>query len=126
MGNVLFVDDDLARLAQVRQLLVGKFDVEPAFTAWDGVAAAMMYKPALVLFNLAAPVMTGPEALRLIRSEEASRELPVLGFTDPRDPELEEAALRSGCTRMLENLLDPALPQLLQSCLPAPEPDSGG
>ena len=124
MGNVLLVDDVLDRLAQVRQVLEGKFDVEPAFNAWDGVGAALMYKPTLVLFNLAAPIMTGPEALRLIRSEEALQELPILGFTAPRDPELEKASLKNGCTRILEDPLDPALPQLLQSCLPAPEADS--
>ena len=113
MGNVLLVDDDLNRLAQVRQLLDGKFDVEPAFNAWDGVGAALMYKPTLVLFNLASPIMTGPEALRLIRSEEVLQELPIFGFT-----------LKYGCTRILENLLDPSLPQLFQSCLSASESDS--
>ena len=124
MGNVLLVDDDLNRLAQVRQLLDGKFDVEPAFNAWDGVGAALMYKPTLVLFNLSSPIMTGPEALRLIRSEEVLQKLPILGFTEPRDLELEEVSLKNGCTRILENLLDPSLPQLFQSCLSASESDS--
>ncbi|HCP35310.1 MAG: hypothetical protein QF560_15525 [SAR324 cluster bacterium] len=104
--TVLYVDHDLSRVEWFNQQVKPELDVETAFNGWDGVGAAIMYHPNLVVFNLGISVMTGLEAIRLIRSEESLKELPFLGFTIPRDKFLEEACMNEGCTTILEDLSD--------------------
>ena len=102
--TVLYVDHDLSRVQWFSNELKPEFDVETAFNGWDGVGATIMYHPDLVVFNLGTSVMTGLEAIRLIRSEESLKEIPFIGFTTPRDRILEEACLNEGCTSILEDV----------------------
>ena len=110
--TVLYVDDDLSRVERFGNLVKPDFDVETAFNGWDGVGASIMYHPDIVVFNLGVSVMTGLEAIRLIRSEDDMKNLPFLGFTIPRDPTLEQTCMDSGCTGILEELTEEVSNQL--------------
>ena len=110
--TVLYVDDDLSRVERFGNLVKLDFDVETAFNGWDGVGACIMYHPDIVVFNLKVSVMTGLEAIRLIRSEDDLKDLPFLGFTIPRDPTLEKTCMDSGCTGILEELTEEVSNQL--------------
>ena len=104
VANLLYVDHDLSRVQWFSNELKPEFDVEIAFNGWDGVGASIMYNPDLVVFNLGTSVMTGLEAIRLIRSEESLKEVPFIGFTNPRDRILEEACMNEGCSNILEDI----------------------
>ena len=104
--TVLYVDHDLSRVEWFNQQVKPELDVETAFNGWDGVGAAIMYHPDLVVFILGVSVLCGVEAIRLIRSEESLMEVPFLGFTIPRDKFLEKACMNEGCTAILEDLAE--------------------
>lgn len=122
MPNILFVDHDIKRLAELRFLLGEEFEVEPAFNGWDGLGAVLMYKPKLVLFNLSSKIMTGVEALRLLRSEENSANLPVLGFTTPINEIVEKVSMEAGCTAIMNYPFEPELKNIILDYLAVKDP----
>ncbi len=118
--SILYVDHNLERMLALKQKLEGCCDVEYAPNGWEGLGAAMMYKPELVVLNLMAEVMTGLEMLRLIRTEEALNTLPVIGFTDPENEEAHRLAKELGCTALLESAELDTLVGGVQQYLPTP------
>lgn len=119
MLKVLFVDHDPQRSVEMNKLLSQSFHLETAFNGWEGLGSAMLSRPDIILLNLNVAVMDGVELLRLLRSEEDLADLPVLGFTEPHNPSLENQALAVACNGLLEYPFNPTtLCQRIQSaCL---------
>ncbi len=53
----------------------------------EGVALAQKEKPNLILMDIHMPVMDGFEALKILRSESATREIPSIAMTSLHLPE---------------------------------------
>ena len=102
MLKVLYVDHDPQRAAELNQLLAQDFQLENAFTGWEGLGSAMLFRPDIMLLNLNVSVMDGVELLRLLRTEENLIDLPVLGFTEPRDRLIENQALNMACDGLVD------------------------
>ena len=102
MIKILYIDHDLTRVVELTELLPREYNLENAFTGWEGLGAAMMYNPDIVLLNLRIVVMDGLELLRLIRTEEKLTNLPVLSFCDPSDKEIENLALTHYSSRTFD------------------------
>ena len=82
MWKLLVVDDD----PNIRELLTHYleregFDVVTAENGLEGVRKAREERPHLVFLNLLMPVMDGFEACRILKSDEATREIPVIIFS---------------------------------------------
>lgn len=118
--SILYVDHNLERMQALKEKLDGCCEVEYAPNGWEGLGAAMMYKPQLVVLNLMAEVMTGLEMLRLLRTEDALTSLPVLVFTDPENEEAHRLAQELGCTALLDSAELDTLVGGVQQYLPAP------
>lgn len=119
MAKVLYVDHELTRIVQCKELLSDDYIIEIAYTGWEGLGAAMMYHPDIMLLNLNVAVMDGLELLRLMRTEEELIDLPVLCFTTPRDEQMEKTALLKTCSDVIEYPFDKAvLVRLIEKYLP--------
>ncbi len=84
--RVLIVDDtdDLRR--QWKLWLTGwGFAVEEARNGAEAVAKARSRPPDLILMDLAMPVLDGREAMRLLASDRATADVPVLAMTATGD-----------------------------------------
>lgn len=82
MWKLLVVDDDPVML----ELLVHAFEREgfevvTAVNGLEGVEKAREERPHLVFLNLLMPVMDGFEACRVLKADEATREIPVIIFS---------------------------------------------
>jgi two-component system, cell cycle response regulator DivK len=79
---ILIVEDNEKSLKLVRDLLIfhGYRTLE-ARTGADGVALARAHHPDLILMDIEMPVMDGVAALRQIRADPATAEIPVLAVT---------------------------------------------
>lgn len=118
MIKVLYVDHDMKRGIECTNLLSQEFNLEIAFTGWEGLGAAMLFQPDIMLLNLNVAVMDGVELLRLLRTEKNLVNLPVLGFTAPPDGQLEKQALEMTCTAIVEYPFDKkALSHLIEASL---------
>jgi len=80
--RILVVDDsDFTRTLIVRTLERAGFEVITARDGAEGAVMALHERPAAVVTDLEMPVMDGYQLLRLLKSDPASRHLPVVILT---------------------------------------------
>ena len=66
-------------------------------TAEKGLSLAARHPPDLVLMDIALPGMDGLEATRILKTNEATRKVPILALTAQARKEDAERAARAGC-----------------------------
>ena len=90
MPRILLVDDDddIRRIAALSLTRIGKFTVDLAASGPEALEIARLRPPDLVLLDVSMPGMDGPATLEALRSEPATRAVPVAFFTATMsDPE---------------------------------------
>jgi len=79
---ILVVEDNDKNRKLVRDVLMFKgYEIIEAETGEDGVRLAQERHPSLILMDIRLPGIDGVEALRQLRSEEATREIPIMAMT---------------------------------------------
>ena len=79
---ILVVEDNDKNRKLVRDVLAFKgYEIVEAETGEDGVRLAHERRPRLVLMDIRLPGIDGIEALRRLRADPATREIPVLAMT---------------------------------------------
>lgn len=90
MKNILLIDDDEDMLAMTgRWLEKGGYDVIKAVSGKEALSVLETQKPDLILLDYAMPDMNGPEVLAAIRSNDLTKNIPVLYRTGMDDTDLE-------------------------------------
>jgi CheY-like chemotaxis protein len=103
-GNrILVVEDNERNLKLVRDVLqFAGYDVIAASSGEQGVALAKERVPDLVLMDLQLPTMDGAEALRMLRDDPLTREIPVVAVTAFAMKDDRERALDAGFDSYIE------------------------
>jgi two-component system, cell cycle response regulator DivK len=79
---ILIVEDNANNRLLVRDVLQATgYETVEAETAEDGIRLALDRQPALILMDILLPAMNGMEALRRLRDEPRTREIPVIAVT---------------------------------------------
>ena len=79
---VLIVEDNDKNRKLVRDVLMFKgYEVIETETGEEGVRLAQERRPSLVLMDIRLPGIDGVEALRRLRAEETTREIPIMAMT---------------------------------------------
>jgi two-component system cell cycle response regulator DivK len=98
MTKVLLVEDnEMNRDMLSRRLIRRGFEVIFAADGQQGVDAARREKPDIILMDLSLPVMDGWEATRRVKSDEATRGVPVIALTARAMVGDREKAMEAGC-----------------------------
>jgi CheY-like chemotaxis protein len=98
MRKVLVVEDhpDMRELLVWQMELLG-FSAIPAKHGKEGVEKAVQERPELILMDIMMPGMDGREATRLLRSNPATHDIPILAATALfREPDL-KSCIEAGC-----------------------------
>lgn len=120
---VLVADD----YADARELLVEllKHSGIPTVSARDGgeaLALARERRPALVLLDLAMPVLSGWEVAAALKADDATRDIRIFACTAHDQQEVLERAQRAGCEGVFVKPLDlQAILRLARSLVEAEE-----
>jgi len=97
MPSILVVDDQEDILQTTALVLKqGGYEVATAANGYEAVETARALRPDLVLLDIEMPRMDGWEALRLLRLDEATRDIPVAMFTILFDLREKVRALKYG------------------------------
>ena len=98
MPRRILVVDDQDDILQTTALVLrkGGYDVMTASTGIEALEAAHLSRPDLILLDIEMPRMDGWEALRLLRLDEGTREVPVAMFTILFDMREKLRALKMG------------------------------
>jgi CheY-like chemotaxis protein len=94
---LLVEDNDMNRDMLSRRLIKRGYDVVMAVDGEEGVARARSDSPHLILMDMSLPVLDGWQATRRIKSDPATREIPVIALTAHAMAGDEEKARGAGC-----------------------------
>ena len=97
-GRILVVEDNMDNYEFVRFVLErAGYDVFLAVNGRDGVAAARLQKPDLILMDLSMPEMDGWAATEKIKTDEATKGIPLYALTAHTLPRDRIRAMEAGC-----------------------------
>ena len=94
--TILIVDDDPNYLGLVREWLKGTYKVAMANSGIQAIRWLGKNKADLILLDHEMPVTSGPQVLEMLRSEEDTRNIPVMFLTGKSDKQsvMEVVALK--------------------------------
>jgi len=98
MAKVLLVEDnEMNRDMLSRRLTRRGFEVVFAVDGQQGVDLARSERPDIILMDMSLPVIDGWEATRRVKSDDATRSVPVIGLTAHAMSGDREKAIEAGC-----------------------------
>jgi CheY-like chemotaxis protein len=118
---ILVVEDNERNLKLLRDVLeYAGYDVRVARTAEDGITSAVGEPPDLVLMDLQLPGIDGMEALRRLRENVRTADIPVVAVTAQAMKQDRERALEAGFNGYIEKPISVrAFPDQVRSFLSA-------
>lgn len=94
---ILVIEDNEINRKLVRDVLKFRgFEVVEAGTGEEGLASAKARKPDLVLMDIQLPGIDGVTALRYLRADPETRDIPVIALTASALPEERDQILAAG------------------------------
>lgn len=112
MPKVLVVDDDeMNRDMLSRRLKRKGFDVSVAVNGKEAVDMTRDGMPDIVLMDLSMPVMDGYEATGILKADDATKSIPIVGLSAHAMVGDREKAINAGCDDYDTKPVD--LPRLL-------------
>jgi signal transduction histidine kinase/ActR/RegA family two-component response regulator len=103
VSTILCVDDNSANLALLTEALSLRTDclVLTATDGQAGVAMARSHSPDVILMDNNMPVMSGREAMRILRADPATAGIPVIAVSAAAMPDMVSSGLELGYFRYL-------------------------
>jgi two-component system, cell cycle response regulator DivK len=113
MGAKILVveDDEMNRDMLSRRLELHGYQIVQAVDGREGLEAAAVEAPDLILMDMSLPEMDGWETTRRLKADDATRSIPVIALTAHAMVTDREKALRAGCNDYDTKPID--LPRLL-------------
>ena len=97
-GRILVVEDNMDNYELVRFILErAGYDVFLAVNGRDGVDAARLQKPDMILMDLGMPEMDGWMAAERLKSDDSTRFIPLYALSAYTLPSDRKRALDAGC-----------------------------
>ena len=96
--TVLYIEDNTANLALVKQLVLRRAGMR-MLSASDGnvgVEFARVYQPDVIFMDINLPGISGLEAMRILRSDPATRSIPIIALSAEASPLDIENGLAAG------------------------------
>jgi CheY-like chemotaxis protein len=106
-GRILVVEDNMDTYELLRFILErNEYESFLAMNGRDGVNAARLQMPDLILMDLSMPEMDGWEATRRIKADSKTASIPLIAVTAHALPGDRKRALEAGCNDYLTKPLD--------------------
>ena len=105
--KILLVDDS-STILMIEKMILGKaaYDIVTARDGQEAVEKAVAERPDLVLMDVVMPRMTGFEACQALRSNGATRDIPIIMVTTRGEADSVEAGFESGCNDYVTKPID--------------------
>ncbi len=106
-ARVLIVEDNVDNLALVRYLVERMgYEVLEAMNGVEGIRVTREQHPDLILMDLALPEMDGWAATKAIKSDPATKDIPIIALTAYTQPNDRLNADKAGCDSFIAKPLD--------------------
>jgi CheY-like chemotaxis protein len=107
--RIILVDDNPSNLRAGKNVLSEKYEVFTAPSAAKLLEILVDVKPAMILLDIEMPDMNGYEAIKILKSGEETRDIPVIFLTGKADAENELEGLDLGAVDYITKPFQPAL-----------------
>ena len=98
MSKVLLVEDNLPNQKMLARRLERRgYAIIVASDGAEGVAAAKEYQPDLILMDMSLPILSGWDATRQLKLDEATKKIPIIALTALAMVGDREHAMDAGC-----------------------------
>lgn len=105
--RVLYVEDDKDIRVPISEILtLLGYEVMCADNGKQGVETAESWKPDIILMDLRMPVMDGPTAIRTLRRNPDTSDIPIFVLSAYNDAKTRNACKRIGADRFLSKPID--------------------
>ena len=103
LRTLLYVEDNLANMALVEQLIARRPDMRllKAGDGTRGITLARTHQPEVILMDINLPGISGIQALKILREDPVTRHIPVLALSANAMPRDIEKGLAAGFFRYL-------------------------
>lgn len=108
MEKILIIEDSRVAIAQITDILAGKYEVVAADTGAAGLLAAKSVAPQAILLDVGLPDIDGYQVCRQLKSDPATVSIPVLFITAMDAPEQKVRGFESGAEDYLAKPFYPA------------------
>ena len=95
----------------------GGWLVEGVVNGREGLVAASLLEPDVIFMDLDLPVVDGLEAIRRLKRDEDTRQIPVVACTGVGGPSAERDARAAGCDAFLVKPCEPEVIRALMEAL---------
>jgi len=110
MKTILCADDSLTALTMHQMILKSNgYRVVTAQDGFEAVTKASAELPDLILMDVVMPRMTGFEAVKQIRTADATKAIPVIMVTTRAEPKVIETCFQAGCNDYVNKPVDGAV-----------------
>ena len=108
--TILCADDSLTALTMHQMILKSHgYRVVTAQDGFEAVTKAGIEHPDLILMDVVMPRMTGFEAVKQIRTDVATKGIPVIMVTTRAEPKVIETCFQAGCNDYVNKPVDGAV-----------------
>ena len=108
--TILCADDSQTALTMHQMILKSQgYRVVTAQDGFEAVTKAGLERPDLILMDVVMPRMTGFEAVKQIRTDAATRSIPVIMVTTRAEPKVIETCFQAGCNDYVNKPVDGAV-----------------
>ena len=105
--DILVAEDNETNRLLIREILLkGKHNITEAVNGKAAYESALATPPDVVIMDIQMPVMGGLEATKLLKSNTATRHIPVIALTAHADKRTLGECYQAGCTEVLSKPID--------------------
>lgn len=100
--RILYVEDDKTLQLSLAQMLeILGYEVACADNGKQGVEKAESWRPDLILMDMRMPVMTGDQAIQVLRSKPDTAEIPIFVLSAFTDSKTRDLCRQVGATKFI-------------------------
>ena len=108
-NRLLIVDDEPTNIHILSNILSEDYEIRAANNGERAIEAAKSQSPDLILLDMIMPGLDGLQVCKLLRENEATKDIPVIFFTSMSDPANEELGLQAGAVDYISKPVSPPI-----------------
>lgn len=105
--DILVIEDNPDNMLTIKAILGDKYKILEAYNGKEGLQKAAADKPGLILLDIALPGLDGFELIKKLRSNDDTRDIPVIAITAMVMKGDREKILQAGCDEYIPKPVDP-------------------
>lgn len=109
MERILIIDDSVANIKILSNILAKDYKVSICKNGKEGIKQAIEQAPILILLDIIMPEMDGFEVIKKLKSIESTKDIPVIFITSLTDDESEERGFSLGAVDYIIKPFNPII-----------------